>query len=158
MNTLLTSQRALLQALFGAASDAEALKTLTADHAMPTSARGLKSYQSNAHMLSERVLVAAYPVVTAILSPESMGQLARALWHRHPPVRGDLARWGADLPGFIAASPQLAELPWLADVARIEWALHAAATAANVADGVAEDGSPASADLTSLALLTTHGR
>lgn len=156
MNTLLTSQRALLQALFGAASDAEALKTLTTDHAMPTRARGLKSYQSNAHMLSERVLVAAYPVVTAILSPESMGQLARALWHRHPPVRGDLARWGADLPGFIAASPQLAELPWLADVARIEWALHAAATAANVTDGVAEDGSPAFADLASLALLTTH--
>ena len=151
MNTLLTSQRALLQALFGAASDAEALKTLTTDHAMPTRARGLASYQSNAHMLAERVLVAAYPVVTAILSPDSMGQLARALWHRHPPVRGDLARWGADLPGFIAASPQLAELPWLADVARIEWALHTAATAANVADGV-----PASTDLTSLALLTTH--
>lgn len=147
MNTLLTSQRALLQALFGAASDAETLKTLTTDHAMPTRARGLKSYQSNAHMLAERVLVAAYPVVTAILSPDSMGQLARALWHRHPPVRGDLARWGADLPGFIAASPQLAELPWLADVARIEWALHAATTAANA---------PASADLASLALLTTH--
>lgn len=157
MNTLLTSQRALLQALFGAASDAEALKTLTTDHAMPTRARGLASYQSNAHMLAERVLVAAYPVVTAILSPDSMGQLARALWHRHPPVRGDLARWGADLPGFIAASPQLAELPWLADVARIEWALHAAATAANVADGVADQsGLPASADLASLALLTTH--
>ena len=157
MNTLLTSQRALLQALFGAASDAEALKTLTTDHAMPTRARGLASYQSNAHMLAERVLVAAYPVVTAILSPESMGQLARALWHRHPPVRGDLARWGADLPDFIAASPQLAELPWLADVARIEWALHAAATAANVADGVTDQsGLPASADLASLALLTTH--
>jgi hypothetical protein len=157
MNTLLTSQRALLQALFGAASDAEALKTLTTDHAMPTRARGLASYQSNAHMLAERVLVAAYPVVTAILSPDSMGQLARALWHRHPPVRGDLARWGADLPGFIAASPQLAELPWLADVARIEWALHAAATAANVADGVTDQsGLPASADLASLALLTTH--
>lgn len=151
MNTLLTSQRALLQALFGAASDAEALKTLTTDHAMPTRARGLASYQSNAHMLAERVLAAAYPVVTAILSPDSMGQLARALWHRHPPVRGDLACWGADLPGFITASPQLAELPWLADVARIEWALHTAATAANVADGV-----PASTDLTSLALLTTH--
>ena len=157
MNTLLTSQRALLQALFGAASDAEALKTLTTDHAMPTRARGLASYQSNAHMLAERVLVAAYPVVTAILSPDSMGQLARALWHRHPPVRGDLVRWGADLPGFIAASPQLAELPWLADVARIEWALHAAATAANVADGVTDQsGLPASADLASLALLTTH--
>lgn len=156
MSTLLASQQALLQALFGPVAGVDGLEKYIADNPMPTSARGLKSYQSNAHMLSERVLVAAYPVVTAILSPESMGQLARALWHRHPPVRGDLARWGADLPGFIAASPQLAELPWLADVARIEWALHATATAANVADGVAEDGSPASADLTSLALLTTH--
>jgi hypothetical protein len=151
MSTLLASQQALLQALFGPVFGVDGLEKYIADNPIPTSARGLKSYQSNAHMLAERVLVAAYPVVTAILSPESMGQLARALWHRHPPVRGDLARWGADLPGFIAASPQLAELPWLADVARIEWALHTAATAANVADGV-----PASTDLTSLALLTTH--
>lgn len=147
MSTLLASQQALLQALFGPVFGVDGLEKYIADNPIPTSARGLKSYQSNAHMLAERVLVAAYPVVTAILSPESMGQLARALWHRHPPVRGDLARWGADLPGFIAASPQLAELPWLADVARIEWALHAAATAANA---------PASADLASLALLTTH--
>lgn len=147
MSTLLASQQALLQALFGPVSGVDGLEKYIADNPIPTSARGLKSYQSNAHMLAERVLVAAYPVVTAILSPDSMGQLARALWHRHPPVRGDLARWGADLPGFIAASPQLAELPWLADVARIEWALHTAATAADA---------PASADLASLALLTTH--
>ncbi len=75
MNTLLTSQRALLQALFGAASDAEALKTLTTDHAMPTRARGLKSYQSNAHMLSERVLLAADPLANFIDKNPSVREL-----------------------------------------------------------------------------------
>lgn len=93
---------------------------------------GLKAYKSNAGALAERVLVAAYPVVTAILSADSMGQLARALWHAHPPQRGDLAHWGGALPDFMAVSPQLAELPWLPDVARLEWALHQAETAADV--------------------------
>lgn len=93
---------------------------------------GLKVYKTNAGALAERVLAAAYPVVTAILSASSMGQLARALWHSHPPACGDLAQWGDALPAFVAASPQLAELPWLADVARLEWALHQAETAADV--------------------------
>jgi hypothetical protein len=160
--TLLAQQAELVNALFGtpgaspetgaasATQHADAtelpLKTVIADNAYLSSDRGLKAYQSNGRMLAERVLVAAYPVVTAIVSAESMGQLARALWHAHPPQRGDLAHWGQALPGFIAASPQLATLPWLADVARVEWALHTASFAA--------DAPPA--DLPSLALLGTH--
>ncbi len=107
---------------------------------------GLKAYKNNAGALAERVLVAAYPAVTAILSLESMGALARALWHSHPPRCGDLARWGGELPEFVAASSQLAALPWLADVARLEWALHKAASAA--------DDPPEAPD--ALELLRTH--
>lgn len=94
-------------------------------------------------MLAERVLVAAYPVVTAIVSADSMGQLARALWHAHPPHVGDLAWWGGELAHYMAHSPQLADVPWLPDVARLEWALHTAHAAADVAP-----------DPASLALLT----
>ena len=71
--------------------------------------------------------------------------LARALWHAQPPTRGDIAHWGGGLAVFLEASAQLQEEPYLPDVARVEWALHLCAGAPD-----------AQADLTSLALLTTH--
>lgn len=136
---LLAQQAALVQWLFGQAGRSTepamapetAVQAGVANSPYAKSDRGLKAYQSNGRMLAERVLAAAYPVVTAIISAPSMGQLARALWQAHPPERGDLAHWGHALPGFIAASPQLAALPWLADVARVEWALHQAESAAD---------------------------
>lgn len=151
MLTLEDQQNALLRALLtpGAALADNRLppelSVFIAESAYPTSGRGLKSYKSNAHAVAERALSAAYPVVTAILSADSMAQLARALWHAHPPQRGDLAQWGDTLAAFVAQSPQLADLPWLADVARVEWALHQA-------DGAAD----AVVDLTTLALLANE--
>lgn len=151
---LLDQQTALLQALRERTTSPEDLhegrspgtNNWIAVNPILASDSGLKAYKNNAGALAERVLVAAYPAVTAILSVESMGALARALWHSHPPRCGDLALWGEDLPEFVAASSQLAALPWLSDVARLEWALHAAASAA--------DAPPA--DLPSLARLGTH--
>ena len=37
-----------------------------------------------------------------------------------PPLQGDVATWGVGLPDFIAAGQQLADEPYLADVARLE--------------------------------------
>jgi hypothetical protein len=148
MHTLEAQQQALVHALLTPGAQAvdaplpDGLHQFIANNVYPTSSRGLNCYQSNAHAVAERALSAAYPVVTAILSADSMAQLARALWHTHPPQRGDLAQWGDTLPGFMANSPQLADLPWLADVARVEWALHQAEGAPDV-----------EADMPSLALL-----
>jgi len=148
MHTLEAQQQALLHALLSPGAQAvdaplpDGLKNFIANNSYPTSGRGLNCYKSNAHAVAERTLSAAYPVVAAILSDESMAQLARALWHSHPPQRGDLAQWGDMLASFMSSSPQLADLPWLPDMARVEWALH-------LADG-APDAEP---DLPSLALL-----
>lgn len=137
MSTLAAQQQALVAALFadpsaGGGQHADELSKYIAENIRISSGRGIKSYQSNGRMLAERVLVAAYPVVTAIVSTDSMGQLARALWHAHPPQVGDLAWWGGELAHFMAHSPQLADVPWLPDVARLEWALHTAHAAADV--------------------------
>ena len=143
MTGLAQQQQALLDALFSG-SNLNATKTIAAC-AIDTGARGLKAYKSNGHALAQRALAAAYPVVGQLLGDESFGELARALWHAHPPVRGDVAQWGAALAEFLRASPQLQDEPYLHDVAILEWALHRCATAANRA-----------ADLATLALLTTH--
>jgi hypothetical protein len=41
-----------------------------------------------------------------------------------PPKDEGLALYGADLPGFLAEQPELASRPWLAELARLEWAVH----------------------------------
>ncbi len=90
---------------------------------------GLSAYRANAHAHAERALLDAYPVVAALLGDEAFQALAHALWHHHPPERGDLAEWGVALAGFVAAQSDLDGLPYLRDVARLEWALHGASRA-----------------------------
>jgi hypothetical protein len=107
--------------------------------------RGMQAYRANAHASAERALLAAYPVMQQLLGADSFAQLARALWHAHPPERGDLAQWGHALASFVAGAPQLVATPYLPDVARLEWALH---TCGNAADSTL--------DTASFNLLTQH--
>jgi Putative DNA-binding domain len=147
MNSLMLQQQSLLDALFARPGSAQAtgaqhhLHTQLDTHA----SRGLMAYQANGHALAERCLRAAYPVVAQLLGDDSVNALARDLWHSHPPRRGDLAQWGDALSTFLANNEQLADLPWLADVARVEWALHRAASAQD-----------ANTDLPSFARLTSE--
>ncbi|HEY6511410.1 MAG TPA: hypothetical protein VI032_05495, partial [Burkholderiaceae bacterium] len=69
---------------------------------------------------------------------ESFALLARALWQRQPPACGDLARYGDALPAALGDDPQLASEPYLADVARVDWAVHAIEHAADVTAPPAE--------------------
>jgi hypothetical protein len=95
------------------------------------SLRGWQAYQANAGAAAERALAARFPTVQQLVGDEAFAALARALWHAHPPARGDLAHFGDALPAFIAQSAQLADVPYLADVARLDAALAACESAAD---------------------------
>ena len=97
----------------------------------------MAAYRANAHAHAERALGAAYPIVAQLLGDEDFSYLARDFWHQHPPWCGDLAQWGDQLPSFLAASIQLTDTPYLADVAHIEWALHTCASAGDLAQDIA---------------------
>lgn len=90
--------------------------------------RGLQVYHANRAVLAERTLASTYPVTSQLIGMESFEPLARHYWRQHPPRRGDMGQWGAELPVFLDTAPQLVAEPYLGDVARIEWALHCAAT------------------------------
>jgi Putative DNA-binding domain len=109
------------------------------------SLRGLQTYQANAAASALRSLQTAFPVIAQLIGEEAFEHLARDFWGNHPPVRGDLAQWGGNLAEFIASIPALQTEPYLSDVARAEWALHACATATDI-----------DTDLTTFALLTDH--
>ncbi|MEN9843738.1 MAG: hypothetical protein RLZZ612_1567 [Pseudomonadota bacterium] len=132
--TLLEQQQAFLNAIWQRQPQGDDIKKQAA-HALFMSDRGLKAYQINSDALAERVLSAAYPVVTALVSADTMAALARALWSQQPPTQGDLALWGDAFAAWLQSAPLLAELrgqlPYLPDVARLEWALHATDTVAD---------------------------
>lgn len=143
MSALADAQDALLSAILAAPqtrpeSPADMTSATAAAHARTDGLthhvhapwqRGLAAYRANGHASAERSLLAAYPVVAALMGEESFALMARDFWHQHPPTRGDLAQWGEALAPFVARNAQLADVPYLADVARVEWALHRAAGA-----------------------------
>lgn len=127
--TLRDQQQAMLAVLLDWPSE-QAVNNI-APYQAHTWTRGLQAYQSNAHALAERTLQAAFPVLTQLLGEDSFGRLSRAFWHAHPPQCGDMAQWGDGLPAFVRASAQLADEPFLADVAGVEWWLHCCASASD---------------------------
>ena len=118
-STLAHEQSMLLQALAGQTTGA-------------FNPRGLQVYQANRAVLAQRTLASSYPVIAQLMGATSFEPMARHFWQQHPPQRGDMGQWGLQLPEFLEASTQLADEPFLADVARIEWALHRAASAPDV--------------------------
>ena len=136
-------QRDLLYAIFTANNIAtQAINSPARDLINPLN-RGLQTYQANTAASAQRSLQTAYPVIGQLIGDDAFEHLARDFWAQHPPTRGDLAQWGGDLSGFIASIAALQTEPYLSDVARAEWALHTAATAADK-----------TADLTTFSLLT----
>ncbi len=132
-------QQALLQAVLGAGDDTALLDWLPDGSAAEKQLwqRGLQAYRANGQALAERALAGAYPVLAQLIGQENFVLLARHFWAEHPPLRGDMACWGDALAAFIDAAPQLADEPYLGDVARLEWLMHRAATAADVESDLA---------------------
>lgn len=122
-------QRLLLQALWQRGRG-DALAAWLRDD--PERARSaLSAYRGNGRALAERALAAAFPTVAELIGSEAFAGLARAFWQGHLPADGDIARHGETLPDYIAGDPQLAGEPYLADVARLDWAVHRAEPAAD---------------------------
>jgi hypothetical protein len=141
VDRLAKDQQTLLGAVLGGQAD-DALGALVDSEAFGSrgkslARRGLQAYQSHGLALAERALGAAYPVIAQLLGEENFAALAPHFWHAHPPACGDIGQWGDGLANFLAAAPQLADEPFLADVARIEWALHRASFAADASPDAA---------------------
>jgi len=123
-------QQALLQALWRH-TPAPMLDDWLRAPGQALTQRGLQAYRANAGAGAERALAGAFPTVQALIGDEAFAALARACWREAPPGRGDMGWFGEALPGFIDTGP-LPEAPYLADVARLDWALARAEAAADV--------------------------
>ncbi len=68
------------------------------------------------------VLAAAFPVTQRIIGVSAFDALARDFIAAAPPNVPQLSAYGSGLPAFIAAGGLADVLPYLPDVARLEWA------------------------------------
>jgi uncharacterized protein (UPF0276 family) len=96
-------------------------------------------YRGNLTVTWDKVLSNAYPVVRQLVGEEFFSALARAFGMAHPSDTPDLNRFGAGFAAFLDDFPHVAELPYLPDMARLEWLLHRAYYAPDAAplDGAA---------------------
>jgi hypothetical protein len=76
-------------------------------------------------------LRAAFPVVERIVGAAFFGQIARAHVMAAPPRLPQLFRYGHDFADFLTAADAVGVLPYLPDVARLEWARNESAFAAD---------------------------
>jgi hypothetical protein len=117
-----------LQAGFRAALLADDLRGVGADilpDRLGVAAR-LAVYRHHVLTSLTAALESTFPVLCRLVDRRFFAWLADRYVREHPPTRPCLFEYGADFPGFIAAFPACAHLPWLPDVARLEWAMNTA--------------------------------
>jgi hypothetical protein len=77
-------------------------------------------------------LGATYPVVRRIIGASTFNAAVDAYVRARPSTCGDLNDYGDTFAAFLAADPPAADLPYLPDVARLEWAIDEASRASEV--------------------------
>jgi hypothetical protein len=87
----------------------------------------LAFYRHHVFTTLTATLEAAYPVVCRLVDRRFFGYAADAFIRREPPIGPCLGEYGAAFPDFLGSFPACGALPYLPDVARLEWAHHTAA-------------------------------
>jgi hypothetical protein len=77
-------------------------------------------YRNNVYASLAGALAARYPVCRALVGEQCFGALARGYVRRHLPASPVLFQYGAEMSGFIENVLPPGQLPYLADVARLE--------------------------------------
>ncbi len=75
----------------------------------------------------------SYPAVHRLVGAEFFEGAAHIFAHGRPPRTAYLDEYGSNFPEFLADFPAAASLPYLADVARLEWAVNRALHAPDAA-------------------------
>lgn len=110
-------QQRFATAMFSHADDAPVLAAVRAPHAE----HRLALYRGNLVASWQKVLLNAYPVIAQLVGEEFFAALVREYGRAHPSTDGDLNRFGAHFAAFLQAFPHTQDLPYLPDMARLEW-------------------------------------
>ena len=96
--------------------------------------RRMAIYRANMVAAAEKALASAYPVIRQVVGEEFFHGLAREYRRGTPSTSGDLTTFGASFDAFLTTFEHVQDMPWLPDLARLEWAAHLAYGAADAPD------------------------
>jgi Putative DNA-binding domain len=123
-----------LQADFAAAildQDADAVAGLIAPDGLPPGGR-VQIYWHHVFSSLTEALESTYPVVCQLVDRRFFGFAADRYVRSRPPEAPCLFEYGGSFPEFLENFPPCAGHPYLADVARLEWAMNVALHAEDV--------------------------
>jgi hypothetical protein len=80
-------------------------------------------YRNNTLLSLIEALKANFPVTVRLVDERFFGWAAQDFIRRHPPCEARLSAYGAELPAFLASLPACRTVPYIAEVARLEWAI-----------------------------------
>lgn len=104
-------------------------------------------YRNNFRITLHNALRTTFPAIERLVGAEFFAALANAFVERHPPRSPIMAQYGDAVPGFLDQCAPLAEFPYVADVARLEYARVQAYHAADGAGFDLHDAAAATAAL-----------
>ena len=130
MSTLLELQMRLRRAVLGG-DTGEIVAAIQGDGLDPAARVGI--YRHHAFTTLGDALQTTFPVVCRLVDKRFFAYAAHEYLRQHPPHSRCLVEYGADFADFLARFTPCEKLPYLADVARFEWALNIAATVGEAA-------------------------
>lgn len=86
-------------------------------------------YHNNTFLGLIDILASFFPVTQKIVGADFFKALAREYIKKYPQASGNRHHFGAALPAFLSDFKPAASLPYLTDIAQIEWAYFTAAVA-----------------------------
>jgi len=96
-------------------------------------------YRNNVIVALIDALADSYPVVGSLVGEAFFRAMAREFCRQHPPRSPVMAEYGGDFAAFIDGFPPAGSLPYLGDVARLEWQRVVSWHAADAVSLTAED-------------------
>jgi hypothetical protein len=125
ISTLLELQIQLRRAVLGG-DTAELVAAIQDDGLDPAARLGI--YRNHAFATLGAALQGTFPVVCRLVDKRFFAYAARQYLRERPPHSRCLVEYGADFADFLTGFDPCKSLPYLADVARFEWARNIAAT------------------------------
>jgi hypothetical protein len=125
VSTLLELQIQLRRAVLGG-DTAGIVAAIRGDGLDPAARIGI--YRNHAFATLGASLQATYPVICRLIDKRFFAYAAHEYLRKHPPHSRCLVEYGSDFADFLVDFEACKALPYLADVARFEWALKIAAS------------------------------
>ncbi|MCW9035280.1 MAG: DNA-binding domain-containing protein [Rhodospirillales bacterium] len=96
------------------------------DHPLPSTIgpeaeKGFNVYRNNVAVSLSEALGATFPVTQALVGDEFFKGMAQIFTRQFLPKTPVLLDYGEEFPDFVSTFPPAGSLPYLADVARLEW-------------------------------------